>query len=192
MSRRDTIILAVLINAGLLVVLFISALKTDGGEDFSPVNTALAQEETATSETATSPETPAKPEVKAEEQVAAVKKSKPAEPSSTRSHVVSKGDYLEKIAKKHKVSIDEIIALNNLPNSRLQIGQELRIPEPSQAKGPVVKKQEEEKYYIIKGGDSPWTIAIKNQMQVDDLLKLNNMDESKAKRLRPGDRLRIK
>ena len=180
MSRRDTIILAVLINAGLLVVLFISALKTDGGEDFSRVNTALVQEETVTF-----PETPAKPEVKVEKQVAAVKKSQPAETLSTPSHVVAKGDCLEKIAKKHRVSIDEIIAINNLLNSDLRIGQELRIPEPSQAKGPVIKKQEGEKYYIVKGGDNPWTIALKNQMGVDELLKLNDMDDSTAKRLRP-------
>ena len=34
MSRRDTIIVAVLINAGLLIVLFASALKSSSAEDF--------------------------------------------------------------------------------------------------------------------------------------------------------------
>ncbi|MCK4934568.1 MAG: LysM peptidoglycan-binding domain-containing protein, partial [Simkaniaceae bacterium] len=112
--------------------------------------------------------------------------------STDRFVVVQKGDFLEKIAKKNQVTVDEIIALNQLSNTRLQIGQELRLPSLTPVKTTPVKKQEEEKYYIVKGGDSPWTIAMKNHMQVDELLQLNNMDESKAKRLRPGDRLRIK
>jgi hypothetical protein len=32
---------------------------------------------------------------------------------------------------------------------------------------------------------------MKNQMKVDELLRLNNLDEEKAKRLKPGDQLRI-
>ncbi len=43
----------------------------------------------------------------------------------------------------------------------------------------------------MKKGDSPWTIAVKNQMKVEDLLKLNNLNEAQAKRLKPGDQLRI-
>lgn len=54
------------------------------------------------------------------------------------------------------------------------------------------KKKEDVEYYIVKSGDNPWTIAHKHHMQVEELLRLNNMDEVKAKRLRPGDRLRIK
>ncbi len=204
MSRRDTIVLAVLINAGLLVVLFVSALKTDSGGDLAPINKLLVQEELVTSpETLAkiavkakeqidiSPDTPEKISVKSEEQSVIVKQQRSIDTPSNRSHVVTKGDYLEKIAKQHKVSIGEIIELNQLPNSRLQIGQELRISEPSQGKEPIIQKQEEEKYYIVKAGDNPWTIAIKNQMQVDELLELNRMDEAKAKHLRPGDRLRI-
>ncbi len=52
-------------------------------------------------------------------------------------------------------------------------------------------KQKEESYYIVKKGDSPWSIAMKNNLKLDDLIKLNNLDNEKAKKLRPGDKLRI-
>ena len=104
---------------------------------------------------------------------------------------VEKGDVLEKIARNHGVSVDEIMKLNSLSNSRLQIGQELKLPSGKAPKKENVIKKDEGKYYVVKGGDSPWTIAQENGMQVDELLKLNKIDEEKAKRLRPGDRLRI-
>ncbi len=56
---------------------------------------------------------------------------------------------------------------------------------------PLNTETAKEEYYIVKPGDNPWTIAKKNHMRVEDLLRLNNMDQAKAKKLRPGDRLRI-
>lgn len=53
------------------------------------------------------------------------------------------------------------------------------------------KKESSFKYYTVKNGDNPWTIAVKNHMKVDELLKLNHLDADKAKRLKPGDQLRI-
>lgn len=44
MTRRDTIIVAVLINAGLLIVLFASALKTSTGSEFVAAPPPMAQE----------------------------------------------------------------------------------------------------------------------------------------------------
>jgi len=87
------------------------------------------------------------------------------------------------------VSVDEIMKFNKMTNTRLQIGQELKLPKKTKAKKASSPKQ---KYYTVKAGDNPWTIAKKNQMQVEELLNLNNMDEAKAKKLRPGDRLIIK
>ena len=103
---------------------------------------------------------------------------------------VEKGDVLEKIARSYNVSVEEIMNLNHLSNTRLQIGQILRIPVKEVQKKEI--KVEDGKHYIVKGGDTPWTIAQKNGMQVEELLRLNDMNEEKAKRLRPGDRLKIK
>lgn len=119
--------------------------------------------------------------------------------SNTKEIIVKQGDTLEKIAKHYQTSVSEIMKINRLVDSRLHIGQLLYVPKveeilveskpvntapPSSSKG-------DAKYYIVKHGDNPWTIAIKNGIKVEELLKLNNLDEGKAKKLKPGDKLRI-
>lgn len=216
MNRKDLIIIAVLMNAGLLVTLFLTALKQDNspsllppqiaqqeqkGEPFPPLlqdsslqvkEVKQGMEQPTIEEKKESPlVSPMRSVLKKEEE-----KWLPSSPplkAPFRIVSVEKGDVLEKIARTHGVSVDEIMKLNHLTDSRLQIGQELKVPEkesPSKESGK--KKQEEGVYYVVKGGDSPWTIAQKHQMQVEELLRLNHIDEEKAKRLRPGDRLRIK
>jgi peptidoglycan DL-endopeptidase LytF len=114
---------------------------------------------------------------------------------------VKKGDVLEKIARHHHSSVAEIMKLNNLHSTNLKIGQVLKIPSksptiakaPSQTAAPASSTDGGSvKYYTVKPGDNPWTIAVKNHMKVEDLLKLNNMDEGKAKKLKPGDQIRIR
>jgi len=93
---------------------------------------------------------------------------------------------------------------NKLTSSNLRIGQVLKIPNKSIAKAepstivyspqtstPTNPSNEGAKYYTVKKGDNPWTIAVKNHLKVEDLLKLNNMTEEQARRLKPGDQLRI-
>ena len=46
-------------------------------------------------------------------------------------------------------------------------------------------------YYTIKVGENPWAIALRHNMKLDELLRLNGLNEEKARKLRPGDRLRI-
>ena len=215
MNRRDIIIVAVLINAGLLVTLFVSSLKKESGMDLvysEPIKEEvnIAAKLTPTREkggdqvdrviskyTAMTKIEEKKEEVLPPPILTPTKKEeeKPAFKAPVKAPLrvvtVEKGDVLEKIARSHGVSVDEIMKLNNLSNSRLQIGQELKLPE-KKAQKKEAKKESEGKYYVVKGGDSPWTIAQKHHMQVEELLKLNNIDEEKAKRLRPGDRLKIK
>ena len=110
---------------------------------------------------------------------------------------VKKGDTLEKIAKAHRTTVDEIIKCNELPSSFLRIGQMLKMPA---AKGAIAKAAAPEKrsaesapdYSIVKVGDNPWTIAMKHHLKVEELLKLNSLNDEKARRLKPGDRLRIR
>ena len=210
MNRRDIIIVAVLINAGLLATLFVTSLnKNPSGELASktcqPTPTAVAievkpQEKDQIDQVISQYTAQVQVEEKKEDVLPApvfvptpkVETPPPLPQSSQKVVTVEKGDVLGKIAQSHGVSIDEIMKLNHLSNSRLQVGQELKLPDRKAPKkeAPLVKK-EEGKYYVVKGGDSPWTIAQKNGIQVDELLRLNNLDEEKAKRLRPGDRLRI-
>ena len=126
---------------------------------------------------------------------------------SVKEIIVKQGDSLDKIAKIHKTTISEIMKLNRLNDTRLHIGQILYIPrmdesffEPKKSTKefkeksleiPASNEKADIKYYIVKHGDNPWTIAIKNGIKVEELLKLNHLDENKAKKLKPGDKLRI-
>ncbi len=114
---------------------------------------------------------------------------------------VKKGDALEKIARANGTSVEQVRALNNLKNDRLTIGQVLLVPVDSEksastpAAPPVSKKNEasdEVEYYVIKSGDNPWKIAKQFKVKFDDLLKMNHLDEDKARNLKIGDRIRVK
>jgi len=228
MNRRDTIIIAILINAGLLTVLFVTALTTSE-EELIQANPSFAKAPEIRREIKAPPpklappvvalkETPkpevavskpilkkAKPALKhklpkaAEKKTVAVakpvlKKAKPKPLVKTKEVIVKKGDNLEKIAKAHSTTVKEIVRMNKLPNSFLRIGQVLKVPSNGKVvAAPVKKKAEPEfEYYTVKTGDNPWTIAMKHHIKVEELLRINNLDEKKARRLKPGDRLRIR
>ena len=218
------IIVAALINAGLLIVLFVSGVKpADSKEQSSFValnqiaeqqvattvakpdrllkqdpidqviyeyNTKVAQQEKK--EPIALPLPPLNSEPNRIEAIPKVSLTPPSH--AFRTIIVEKGDVLERIARQGGVSVEELMKLNHLSNSHLQVGQVLKLPAQSLVRATEKKTatQEQGQYYVIKGGDNPWTIAQKNGMQVDELLELNHMDEEKAKRLRPGDKLRIK
>ena len=215
MDRKKTILIAVLINAGLLVVLFIAALTT---EEESVPQIALMQE-TAQQPLFTepvdlgikppplpehttlsdAPSTPAVilPNLAATDNPTPVSPpvSLPAEPGYMEV-AVKKGDSLDKIAKAHHTTVDELIKLNHLPSSFLRIGQVLKVPSDKIGTAapkpkPTVETSSSE-YYTIKVGDNPWTIAMKHHMKLEELLKLNSLNEEKARKLKPGDRLRIR
>ncbi len=213
MNRKDLIIVAVVINSGLLIALFISAVSSS--QDSTEFKKTAALEQPVLPEIA--PAFVAKQKVDQIEKMVSLHNEKPVEkelPSQLviekkqvssmpqtsseppaeiyRTITVAKGDVLEKIARLYGVKVDDIIQLNHLEGAFLKVGQELKLPKETIAKKLTKKSEESGKFYIVKGGDNPWTIAQKNHMQVEDLLKLNDMDESKAKKLRPGDQLKIK
>lgn len=115
-----------------------------------------------------------------------IKEEKPIQTQTEEVKVVS-GDSLDKLARRYKTSVQEIMRVNNLTTSTLQIGQILYINKPS-VQG---SRADEKRYYVVKSGESPWTIASKNKLRLDELLKLNHLNEASAKKLKPGDRLRI-
>jgi LysM repeat protein len=226
MSRRDTIIIAVLLNAGLLIVLFATSLKSDKTEETAPNVTVLASNQPekdiqpavavvpvpASSATdsvdqviqqyVTPQVTGTEPNFLADlqaigtapvmESIPTASEQQPAE-SSFKEIKVKKGDVLERIARQNHVSVDEIMKANKLSSTRLRIGQTLKIPnnKGQTKKLPPANTSDGAKYYTVKNGDNPWTIAVKHHMKVEQLLKLNNIDEDKARRLKPGDRVRI-
>lgn len=234
MSRKELILVAVLINTGLLITLFTTALKPGAAFDsesmfvkedkpmkkpaviekqtdgIDPVDSLLSQyvkEEKRIDQKKAKTKTGANAVTDKQVITEVVKPAVEPAPAkqiqtntaSVKEVIVKKGDFLEKIARNHHTTVEEIMNLNQMNDTRLRIGQILYIPEGKSASGegaaePVSAKRENEDncYYVVKNGDSPWTIAIKNHIKVEELLRLNNLDESKAKRLKPGDKLRIR
>jgi len=47
-------------------------------------------------------------------------------------------------------------------------------------------------YYTVKVGDNPWKIAKQFNVKFEDLLRMNNLDEEKARNLKIGDKLRVR
>lgn len=243
MSRRDTIIIAVLVNAGLLMVLFATAMSskdeapmdhqnsavqlvdstssTNTNQSLSPTQEEMDQvlNQYATAPTfnetfsgeAMAQDSPLIPIQQPKETLAQSTLSPvipqvpvntaaiPISLSKNSQHVtvtVKKGDYLDKIARSNGTTVNDIMKMNHLDSTQLKIGQELRIPLNGSNTATTSKSQEkssyEPEYYIVKNGDNPWLIASKNQVKLEDLLRLNNLDDQKAKKLKPGDKLRIR
>lgn len=99
---------------------------------------------------------------------------------SSNDYVVSAGDTLWAIARKFNVSVDDIKALNNLSSNNLSIGMVLKIPLYSN------KQNEETNVYVVKSGDSLWSIARMFNSTVDEIKSLNGL---KSNVLRVGQRL---
>jgi len=222
MNRRDTIILAVLINVSLLVILFATARNSDVGVIGSqpePIPQLVEMQKDAPrqgevislvpgdeidkmlSQAATARATTKSPE----KLVTAVMEF-PLGNSATISKAdaddgkyvdvtVKTGDYLERIARMNGTTIEDIISTNDLKNSLLQVGQVLKIPVISPV-DPVVHRsnnvESNSQYYTVKSGDNPWLIAIRHRVPLEELLRLNSLDEDKARQLKPGDRLRVR
>jgi LysM repeat protein len=125
------------------------------------------------------------------------------EPTRDSSRVVEitvkRGDALEKLARSNGTTVEAIKKANNLKSDKLKIGQVLQIPvgnsnemsAPSKKVAKVTNSTSEQ-FYTIKHGDNPWKIAKQYNMRVDELLKLNDLDEAKAKNLKIGDQIRVK
>ena len=153
MSRKDIIIISVLVNAGLLAVLFITAIKTDSWQVLAApkidqtqiaVSGALVSE---ISEVALNQELPADevdqvlreylPEVsesKPQGKIAALEplSNQAKEESSFQGNyvevVVKRGDALEKIARANRTTVEAIKKASGLQTDKLKIGQVLKVP----------------------------------------------------------------
>ena len=85
--------------------------------------------------------------------------------TSSNEYVVKKGDTLYGIANKYNVSVDNLKSYNNLSTDSLSIGQIIKIPDNK------VNSNE----YVVKSGDSLYSISRKYGVSVDDLMSVNNL-----------------
>lgn len=251
MNRRDTIIVAVLLNAAIIAVLLIMAVNTDeevlyerprsNADKIAANQSAATNEQTSESLLPQAPSNglivdlddvnfehdyPASPDefFLVEEDLGLMPeqplKSRLAEDKPISQEmdgvkiveiIVKKGDSLDKIARGNGTTIEAIKNLNQLKSINLSIGQKLNVPvgykksnatsapiakenKPAAAAKPAVKPQTGSagELYVIKSGDSPWKIAREQHVSMDDILRLNQLTEEKARNLKVGDKIRIR
>ncbi len=246
MTKRDTIIIAALLNMGLLGLLFFTATRDVGGESLptvenEPIQIAMNDEpqsaplpqlddtkkddanendeidqalkeflpeekqlEPALAIDQTLNPPPAPPAAPAPVEKKAEKKEKTA--SNVVEVTVKRGDMLEKIAKANNTTVQAIKEANKLTSDNLKIGQFLKVPVDTLQKKndkkfaqtgekedkTIAANSNEPVYYTVKSGDNPWKIAKQFKVNFEDILKLNNMSEEKAKNLKVGDKIRVK
>ena len=92
----------------------------------------------------------------------------PPEGFVSNSYTVQKGDTLYGIANKLGTTVDELKKLNNLMSNNLSIGQILKIPEKYVQDG-------EKNIYVVKKGDSLYSIARENNTTVSKLKTINKL-----------------
>ena len=89
-------------------------------------------------------------------------------------YVVKKGDTLWSIARAYGLTVERLKSLNNLTGNNLTIGDSL-IVKDSSGNSDSSSSADNNKYYIVKKGDSLYSIARSNNMTVDKLKSLNNL-----------------
>lgn len=106
-------------------------------------------------------------------------------PENVETYVVQSGDTLYKIANYYNMSVKELMELNNLTSNVLSIGQVLKVKTRNEEQIPSGVACYGEGYvtpryetYTVKRGDSLYTIARRFKTTVDDLIKLNVLNNT--------------
>lgn len=86
-------------------------------------------------------------------------------PSNEEYYFVKSGDSLYKIANMYNMTVNELKSLNNLSSNLLSIGQRLKV---------ITNAELPANGYVVKSGDSLYSIAKKYGLSVDELKSANN------------------
>lgn len=234
MNRRDTIIVAVLLNAAIIAVLLIMAVNTD--EEVLYERPSSVTESSAEVSFVQTPESSMPIETEAvgfegmlgdypsspddyflvDDDLGLVPEKPTHNPSNTEiavtresddlkvvDVVVKKGDSLDKIARANGTTIEAIKQASKLKSEKLSIGQQLKVPvglkkplaiseKPVAPPAASSVSADSAEYYTLKSGDTPWKIAKQQHVSMEDILRLNKLNEDKARNLKVGDKIRIR
>lgn len=119
----------------------------------------------------------------------------------TTEHIVKKGEFLGFIARKYNVTIDDLKEWNNLSDVNVKIGQKLivgkstvaeaktAVAENAAKKDKASQGNQRDEHYLVKKGDSLFSIARKYPgITVSDIKRWNGI---KNENIKPGMKLKI-
>ncbi len=179
-ERMVPFLLGALAVVLLVVGLFLVVIWFTG--DSPPALPAFLRSDTETPEPTNTPQPP----------TATLEPSLTPEPSETPTpsgpltYVVEEGDSLASIADQFEVSIDQLIAANNLvdPNN-IGVGSQLIIPDPdadlpteTALPGTLVAGTTIE--YVVKSGDSLLAIAVRFNTTIESITEANDLDPAEV------------
>ena len=95
-------------------------------------------------------------------------------PDADGIYTVQKGDTLYSIALKYNITESDIINANNLTSDILSIGQKLIIPKDIESTG-IDEDIVDTNTYIVRKGDSLYTISRKYNVPINDIKSTNNL-----------------
>ncbi len=110
--------------------------------------------------------------------------------SSAKTHVVKKGETLYSISRETDVSVSDIKKFNNMKDNEISVGQELALTSSGVAAIPVKPEIKETpkttttsssasaQKHTVKKGETLFSVSQKYSVQVNDLIKANNLTSS--------------
>lgn len=90
-------------------------------------------------------------------------------PINDNVYIVKSGDSLWSIAKKYGIAVDELKRINNLTSNLLKVGQALKLS------GENINQPQTGNNYIVKSGDTLYSIANKFNTSVQNIKNANNL-----------------
>lgn len=111
--------------------------------------------------------------------------------TSQKTHLVKRGESLGSISKKYRCTVTDLKEWNNLRNSTIFPGQKLKVyPPAEETEKANTKKSGGYVYYVVKSGDTLWSIAEKfDGVTVNQIKRLNNLGAKGV--IRTGQKLKI-
>ena len=106
----------------------------------------------------------------------------------SRFHIVKSGENLQLIAKRYGMQVKQLMTLNKLKNSRINVAQKLLILADAKAPARKSAANQQALQYVVRRGDTLDSIARKFDIALDDLQRWNNI---KGSRIIPGHTLTL-
>ena len=106
-------------------------------------------------------------------------------PVKTESYRVKRGDTLALIASRHETTLATLLKLNKMKiKDPLYVGRKILVPVSAENAGGKSLKR-----YVVKKGDTLYSLARNSSISVEELRRLNNMSNDEALRLGQAIRL---